>query len=158
MEKNTALLALCTGSSSVTGEFLQRPVTQSFDVFFYLCLNKRLSKQVWGWWFGLPPCPLWRHCNVWCGSVCLPMWACTCACPLNAMSGMPHGGQNTHRCKIWSDLFLRNKSYRSLKLFNLTSFIKRFVSSPFVFSVPFTVRDDRVAAWLSAHYPIGESN
>ena len=43
-----ALLALCTGNSSVTGEFpSQRPVTRSFDVFFYLCLNKRLSKQSW---------------------------------------------------------------------------------------------------------------
>ena len=38
-----------TGSSSVTGEFsLQRSVTRSFDVFFDLCLNKRLSKQSWG--------------------------------------------------------------------------------------------------------------
>ena len=29
----------------------QRPVTRSFDVFFDLRLNKRLSKQWWGWWF-----------------------------------------------------------------------------------------------------------
>ena len=41
----------------------QRPVTQSFDVFFDLCLNKRLSKQSWGWWFETPPRPLWRHRN-----------------------------------------------------------------------------------------------
>ena len=27
----------------------QRPVTRSFDVFFDLRLNKRLSKQPWGW-------------------------------------------------------------------------------------------------------------
>ena len=27
------------------------PVTRSFDVFFDLRLNKRLSKQSWGWWF-----------------------------------------------------------------------------------------------------------
>ena len=32
----------------------QRPVTQSFDVFFGLRLNKRLSKQSWGWWFETP--------------------------------------------------------------------------------------------------------
>ena len=33
----------------VTGEFpWQREVTQSFDAFFDLCLNKRLSKQSWG--------------------------------------------------------------------------------------------------------------
>ena len=42
----------------------QSPVTRSFDVFFDLRLNKRLSKQSWGWWFETPSHPLWRHCNV----------------------------------------------------------------------------------------------
>ena len=23
----------------------------------------QLSKQSWGWWFEMPPCPLWRHSN-----------------------------------------------------------------------------------------------
>ena len=47
------------------GEFpTQRPVTRSFDVFFDLRLNKRLSKQPWGWWFETLPWSLWRHCNV----------------------------------------------------------------------------------------------
>ena len=32
----------------------QRPVTRSFDVSFYLRLNKRLSKQWWGRWFETP--------------------------------------------------------------------------------------------------------
>ena len=41
----------------------QRPVTQSFDVFFDLCKNKWLSKHSWGWWFETPSRPLWRHCN-----------------------------------------------------------------------------------------------
>ena len=41
----------------------QKPVTRSFDVFFYLRPNIRLSKQWWGWWFETPSCPLWRHCN-----------------------------------------------------------------------------------------------
>ena len=27
-------------------------------------LNKRLSKQLWGWWFETPSRSLWRHCNV----------------------------------------------------------------------------------------------
>ena len=46
METFSALLAICTGNSPVSGEFpTQRPVTQSFDVFFDLRLNKRLSKQ-----------------------------------------------------------------------------------------------------------------
>ena len=65
METFSALLALCAGNSPATGEFpSQRPVTRSFDVFFDLCLNKRLSKQSWGWWFETPSHSLWRHCNV----------------------------------------------------------------------------------------------
>ena len=35
----------------------------SFDIFFDLSLNKRLSKQSWGWWFETPSRSLWRHCN-----------------------------------------------------------------------------------------------
>ena len=46
METFSVLLALCAKNSLVTGEFpLQRPVTQSLDVFFDLHLNKWLSKQ-----------------------------------------------------------------------------------------------------------------
>ena len=48
----------------VTGEFpSQRPVTRSFDVFFGLRLNKRLSKHSRRRWFETLLCPLWRHCN-----------------------------------------------------------------------------------------------
>ena len=53
---------LC-GNSPVPGEFPARPVTRSFDVFFDLRLNKRLSKQSWGWWFETLSRSLWRHCN-----------------------------------------------------------------------------------------------
>ena len=42
----------------------QRPGTRSFDVFFDLRPNKRLSKQPWGWWFETPSWSLWRQCNV----------------------------------------------------------------------------------------------
>ena len=57
---------LC-GEFTGPGEFpTQRPVTRSFDVFFDLRLNKRLSKQPWGWWFETPLWSLWRHCNVMC--------------------------------------------------------------------------------------------
>ena len=60
----SALLAICAGNSSVPGEFpTQRPVTRSFDVFFDLRLNKRLSKQPWAWWFETPSWSLWRHCH-----------------------------------------------------------------------------------------------
>ena len=65
MEIFSALLAICAGNSPVPGEFpAQRPVTRSFDVFFDLRPNKRLSKQSWGWWFETLSHPLWRHCNV----------------------------------------------------------------------------------------------
>ena len=40
----------------------KKPVSQSFDVFFDLRLNKRLSKQSRGWWYETPSCSLWRHC------------------------------------------------------------------------------------------------
>ena len=54
---------LC-GEFTGPGEFpTQRPVTRSFDVFFDLRLNKRVSKQPWGWWFETLSWSLWRHCN-----------------------------------------------------------------------------------------------
>ena len=65
METFSALLAICAGNSPVTGEFpTQRPVTRSFDVYFDLCPNERLSKQSWGWWFETLSRSLWRHRNV----------------------------------------------------------------------------------------------
>ena len=71
MDTFSALLAICAANSLVTGEFpAQRPVTRSFGVFFYLCLNKRLSKQWYGWWFETPSRPLWRHCNVGVSTQC----------------------------------------------------------------------------------------
>ena len=60
METFSALLAICVGNSPVP---TQRPVTRSFDVFFDLRQNKRLSKQSWGWWFEMLPRPSWRHYN-----------------------------------------------------------------------------------------------
>ena len=65
METFSGLLAICAGNSPVAGEFpAQRPVTQSFDIFFDLRLNKRLSEQSWGWWFDTLSRPLCRLCNV----------------------------------------------------------------------------------------------
>ena len=49
MESFSALLAICVGNSSVTGEFpTQRPVMQGNDVFFDLHLSEWLSKQSLG--------------------------------------------------------------------------------------------------------------
>ena len=63
METFSALLALCVGNSPVIGEFpSQRPVMWSFDVFFDLGLNKRLSKQSRCWWFETP---VWFHCDAY---------------------------------------------------------------------------------------------
>ena len=70
---------LC-GEFTGPGEFpTQRPVTRSFDVFFDLRLNKRLSKEPWGWWFETPSWSLWRHCN--------GLWRHHCLCP-----GLRFGG------------------------------------------------------------------
>ena len=74
METFSALLAICTGNSPVPGEFpTQRPVTRSFDVYFDLRPDKRLSKQSWGWWFETLSHSLWRHRNDshWWRPLCL---------------------------------------------------------------------------------------
>ena len=60
-------------------------VTRSFDVFFHLPLNTRLSKQSRRRWFETPPRLLWRHCNdddycaqsmilAWRDIACLSSW------------------------------------------------------------------------------------
>ena len=62
IETFSALLAICAGNSPVPGEFpTQR---RSFDVFFDLRPNKRLSKHSLGWWIETLSPPLWRHLNV----------------------------------------------------------------------------------------------
>ena len=49
------------GNSPVTGRFpSQRPVMRSFDVFFDLRQNKRLSKHSKRRWFDTPSRSLWR--------------------------------------------------------------------------------------------------
>ena len=65
METFSALLTICAGNSPVSGELpAQRPVTRTFDVFFGLRLDERLSKHSWGWWLEMPSRPLWRQNNV----------------------------------------------------------------------------------------------
>ena len=64
METFSALLAICAGNSPVP---MNSPLKRQwrFDVCIGLCLNKRLSKQWWGWWFETPSRSIWRHCNVY---------------------------------------------------------------------------------------------
>ena len=63
MEAFFALLILYEVNPSVTSGFpSQRPVTWSFDVFYDLRLNKRLSKPPKRRWFETPLRSLWRYC------------------------------------------------------------------------------------------------
>ena len=54
------------------------PHTKASDAelwcFFDLRLNKRLSKQSWGWWFKTPSRPLWCHRNESMEKLYLQMW------------------------------------------------------------------------------------
>ena len=47
-------------------------------VFFVLRLNKRLSKQSWGWWFETPLRSLWRHCieSLWRFTYTINAYSC----------------------------------------------------------------------------------
>ena len=79
-------IKICVGNSPVTGEFpSQRLVTWSFDVFFDLRLNKRLSKQSWGLWFEMPWSSLW-----------IPPW------PVNS----PHKGPVMRKIFPFDDIIL----------------------------------------------------
>ena len=91
----SVLLVLCAGNSPVTGEFpAQRPVTRSFDVFFDLRLNKRLSKQSWGWGFEMSAWPSWSHCN----DVSNYTQRGRVSCCFAITSGLTHWGRGIHIC------------------------------------------------------------
>ena len=85
---------------------------RSFDVFFDLRLNQRLSKQSWGWWFETLPRPLWRHCNVCDGSVrlCAPI-----QCALDISLQWRHNGRvgvsnrQPHECLLNRLFRIRSK-------------------------------------------------
>ena len=61
METFSALLAICAGNSPAPVNSPHKG--QSRGAFLDLRLNKRLSKQSWGWRFGTLSRPLWRHSN-----------------------------------------------------------------------------------------------
>ena len=97
----------CVGNSLVTSEFpSQRPVTQSFDIFFEKMaeqMNKWLSKQSKRWWFEMPSHSLWRHCNVMKTLV----WFLAATLQWRHMSGMM--SQITSNWKIVKQLVPANK-------------------------------------------------
>ena len=43
--------------------WIPRTKASDAELWCFLRLNKRLGKQLWGWWFETPPWSLWRHCN-----------------------------------------------------------------------------------------------
>ena len=65
METFSALLAICAGNSPVDPRWIPRTKASDAKLWclFDLTLNKRFSKQSWGWWFETPSLSLWRHCN-----------------------------------------------------------------------------------------------
>ena len=80
METFSSLLAICAWKSPATCDFPeQRPVTRSFDVFFDLRLNKRLSKQWWSWRFETP-----SMTSLWCPfAKCYGSLACSSTLAFN---------------------------------------------------------------------------
>ena len=82
-------------------------MTRSFEVFFDLRPNKRLSKQSWGWWSETPSSSLWRHRN--------DPWLVLgqpCDCPIDLSHkfhavqeyishNAPFCNRNAHFCQKW---------------------------------------------------------
>ena len=157
---------LCKGNPPVTSGFpSQRPEKRSFNVFYDLRLNKRLSKPSIRWWLETPSRSLWRRCNgqtVSCltKSVTLhglsPMRKSMCCewpyqiCPTytDVMPGMPgyrkswyagHAGSSAGR--HWKLLY--NLPYQVAVFFfiyigvNVKSIILAMIYDIFVISSPF---------------------
>ena len=88
--------------------------------FFYLRLNKRLSKQSLGWWCETPSCSLWRHynvtehrrirmgwVNVWdIGSWILPLKSMNCRRPCKNSLEIKLNG-----CRIGHEIFVYGREY-----------------------------------------------
>ena len=63
-ENISRVTGFCAGNSPVTGDFPAQNQWRGALMFSLICvLNKRLSKQLLGWWFETPSRSLWRHCN-----------------------------------------------------------------------------------------------
>ena len=103
---------LC-GEFTGPGEFpAQRPGTRSFGVFFDLCLNKRLSKQPWGWWFETPSWSLWRQCNAeWLHSLLSTNGQVFTSVGLFACNNITEKG--------WKGIFMKSSGYVRINLEHL---------------------------------------
>ena len=64
METFSAFLVLCAGIHRSPVNSPHKGQRRGTLMFSLICtLNKRFSKQSWGWWFETPSRSLWRHCN-----------------------------------------------------------------------------------------------
>ena len=67
--QSSALLVVCEGKPPMSHGMMTSSNGDIFRVTGHLCgefdlrLNKRFSKQPWGWWFETPLRQLWRHHN-----------------------------------------------------------------------------------------------
>ena len=101
---------LYEGNPPVTrGFLLQRPVTQSFDAFFDLRLNKRLSKQSRRWWFQTLLCVILAAA---CSSI--DRFVCVCHYSDGIMS--PTASQITGLAIDYSIVYSGNRSKKTSKL------------------------------------------
>ena len=101
-----------------TGEFpAQRPVTRRLDVFFDLRLNKRLSKQSWGWWFETLSHPLWRHSNAYKPH---DLWLTYCVL-LSLYGGIDRDALccTLHQALTWTNVDLSSKMLCGIHLCNV---------------------------------------
>ena len=119
----SALLAICAGNSPVNGEFpSQRQVTRHFDIFFGPRLNKRLSKQRWGWWFKTPSCPLWHHCNDACQATLVTKIA-------RSLAVMVSGERQRASQVLYREiLYIEIRSWLSIKYTNIHKWPTHFVT------------------------------
>ena len=98
-------------NNSITRALLRRAMTRSFDVLFDLRLNKRLSKQKWGWWFETPLHSLWRHCNdSLIGSCSVPIHY------LNLCRLIKNGALGINLSKSWIEILNFSVSQMGLKM------------------------------------------
>ena len=92
-------------------------------LFSLICawINKRLSKQWWGWWFETPSRPLWRYCN---GRISWALWRrLSLAQPVPRMVPVFHGITTkpvfTVMLRYLASLCVRNRYFKAYQTHNM---------------------------------------
>ena len=114
----------------------KRPVTRSFDVFFDLRPNKRLSKQWRGWWFETQSCSS-------CKFRIVGFWIVGCLLPTNRKSRLKFLLTNMD----FNMKFISWKSHRSRRVSELTLEIPDFDLRSVCHSVPSVCQNIQQALW-----------